>query len=234
MLGCHQIQYQAISQASHLDSISSGGRLSDSLWTAIKQLELELLRWIVSFSAWITSQKSFVKSLNSWLVLCLNYEPEETADGIPPYSPGRIGAPPAFVIFNCWSQALDRVSEKEVLDAMKTFAANLNQLWQPYDTELRQKVVANREAERSHKTKEREAQVINKELEALNRKLVVEAAAAQNDLPLSRPSEPGGLQSALRRVFEAMEGFSTNLMKAYEDVHVRADEEKSKVKGSQG
>ncbi|KAH0448541.1 hypothetical protein IEQ34_022341 [Dendrobium chrysotoxum] len=234
MLGSHQIQRQATSEATHLDTIASGGKLSDSHVNAVMQLELELLRWIRNFSAWIDSQKNFVKSLNGWLVLCLRYEPEVTADGIPPYSPGRIGAPPAFVIFNCWSQALDRVSEKEVLDAMKIFASNLSQLWQPYDMELRQKMIANREMEKLHKMREREAHVINKELGALNRKLAV-TSTAQNDLPLSQPSEPGSLQSSLRHVFEAMESFSTNLMKAYEDIHARAEEEKlEEVKGSQG
>ncbi|KAI0489045.1 hypothetical protein KFK09_028886 [Dendrobium nobile] len=234
MLGFHQIQRQATSEATHLDTIASGGKLSDSHVNAVMHLELELLRWIRNFSAWIDSQKNFVKSMNGWLVLCLRYEPEVTADGIPPYSPGRIGAPPVFVIFNCWSQVLDRVSEKEVLDAMKIFASNLSQLWRPYDMELRQKMIANREMEKLHKMREREAQVINKELGALNRKLAV-TSTAQNELPLSQPSEPGSLQSSLRHVFEAMESFSTNLMKAYEDIHARAEEEKSEeVKGSQG
>ncbi|PKU86636.1 uncharacterized protein LOC110102167 [Dendrobium catenatum] len=234
MLGFHQIQRQATCEATHLDTIASGGKLSDSHVNAVMHLELELLRWIRNFSAWIDSQKNFVKSMNGWLVLCLRYEPEVTADGIPPYSPGRIGAPPVFVIFNCWSQVLDRVSEKEVLDAMKIFASNLSQLWQPYDMELRQKMIANREMEKLHKMREREAQVINKELGALNRKLAV-TSTAQNELPLSQQSEPGSLQSSLRHVFEAMESFSTNLMKAYEDIHARAEEEKSEeVKGSQG
>lgn len=40
-----------------------------------------------------------------------------------PFSPGRIGAPPVFVICNQWSQALDRVSEKEVLDSMRDFTS---------------------------------------------------------------------------------------------------------------
>lgn len=223
MVGFHQIQSQAISEASYLDSITSEGRLSDSHLNAVMQLEIELLKWTGNLSSWINSQKNLVKSLNGWLVLCLHYEPEVTADGIPPYSPGRLGAPPAFVIFNCWSQALDRVSEKDVLDAIKTLASNLNQLWQPYEMELRQNM----------KMRDREAQVANKDLEALNRKLVI--TSAQNGLSLSQPAEPGSLQSALRHVFEAMESFSTNLMKAYEDIHARAEEDKAeKVKASQG
>lgn len=228
MLECHQIQSQAMSQANYLDSIASVGKLSDSHLNAIMQLELELLRWIGNFSTWINLQKNFVKSLNGWLVLCLRYEPEITADGIPPYSPGRIGAPPAFVIFNCWSQSLDRISEKEVLHAVQIFAFSLKQIWQQNDAELGQKMITDKEVERLHKKKEREAQVINKELETLNRKLVV--TSAQDDLPLSQQVEPGSLQSALRQVFDAMESFTADSVKAYEDIHARSEEEKAAVR----
>ncbi|KAK8916270.1 hypothetical protein KSP39_PZI022761 [Platanthera zijinensis] len=227
MLECHQIQCQAISEANFLDSIASGGQLSDSHVNAIMQLELELLGWMGNFASWIYLQKSFVKSLNGWLVLCLHYEPEVTADGVPPYSPGRIGAPPAFVIFNCWFQSLDRVSEKDVLHAMKSFASRVKQIWQQNDIELRQKMIVNREVERLQKKREREAQVINKELEALNRKLDI--TSLQDSLLPSQPAEPGSLRSSLKQVLEALESFTTNSLKAYEDVRARAEEEKAAI-----
>ncbi|KAK8965240.1 hypothetical protein KSP40_PGU010172 [Platanthera guangdongensis] len=227
MLECHQIQCQAISEANFLDSIASGGQLSDSHVNAIMQLELELLGWMGNFASWIYLQKSFVKSLNGWLVLCLHYEPEVTADGVPPYSPGRIGAPPAFVIFNCWFQSLDRLSEKDVLHSMKSFASRVKQIWQQNDIELRQKMIVNREVERLQKKREREAQVINKELEALNRKLDI--TSLQDSLLPSQPAEPGSLRSSLKQVLEALESFTTNSLKAYEDVRARAEEEKAAI-----
>lgn len=223
MLECHQIQSQAIAEASHLDSIASGGKVSDELMNAIMHLEMELLRWTGNFCAWINSQKNFVKALNSWLVLCLHYEPEVTADGIPPYSPGRIGAPPVFVIFNCWSQALDMVSEKEIVEAMLSSAAIIKQLWQQNDMELRQKMISNRDMERLFKMREREAKVISKEVGAL-------------EVSVSQSSEPRSLHSSLRQLFQSMKDFSTSAMKAYEDIHARAVEEKAgidKTKGSQ-
>ncbi|KAH0456723.1 hypothetical protein IEQ34_014630 [Dendrobium chrysotoxum] len=214
MLECHQIQNRAIAEASHLDSIASRGKVSDELMNAIMHLEMELMRWIGNFSAWINSQKNFVKALNSWLVLCLHYEPEVTADGIPPYSPGRIGAPPVFVIFNCWSQALDRISDKEIVFAMQSSAASIKQLWQQNDMELHQKMISNRDMERLFKMREREVQVINKELDALN-------------VSLNQSAEPSSLQSALRQLFQSMENFATDTMKAYEDLHARAVESKA-------
>ncbi|KAG0450589.1 hypothetical protein HPP92_026661 [Vanilla planifolia] len=173
MFECHQIHLQAISEANYLDSIASGAKLSDAHANAMLQLELHLLRWMGNFSSWINLQRNFVKSLNGWLVLCLHYEPEVTADGTPPYSPGRIGAPPLFLIFNSWSQALDRISEKEVLDAMQAFALSLQLLWQQNDVELRQKMILDSETDRLQKTREREAQLLSREMNALNKKLVL-------------------------------------------------------------
>lgn len=222
MLECHQIQSLAIAEANHLDSIASGGKVSDELMNAIIHLEMELLRWTGSFSAWISSQKNFVKALNRWLVLCLHYEPEETADGIPPYSPGRIGAPPVFVIFNCWSQALDMVSEKEILEIMLSSVASIRQLWQQNNVELRQKMIFNRDMERLFKMREREERVISKEVESLK-------------VSSNQSTEPRSLQSSLRQLFQSMEDFTTNAMKAYVDIHGRAVEEKAgidKTKGS--
>ncbi|KAG0497047.1 hypothetical protein HPP92_001738 [Vanilla planifolia] len=231
MWECHQIQRLAVSEANYLDSIASGGKINDAHMNAMMQLEVQLLRWIGNFSALIHLQKNFVKDVNGWLVLCLHYEPEITADGVPPYSPGRIGAPPVFVIFNCWSQALDRLSEKEVLDSMQAFASSVKQLWQQNDVELRQKMISNREMEIVHKKREREAQLISHEVEALHKKLV--ATSIQNGFQLDQPIN---LQSSLRQVFEAMENFTINSVKAYEDLCARAVEEKAAIaeaKGSQ-
>ncbi|XP_020574192.1 uncharacterized protein LOC110020434 [Phalaenopsis equestris] len=213
MLECHQTQSQAITEVIHLVSIASRENFSDELTNAIMHLEMELLRWMGSFSSWINSQKNFVKSLNSWLVLCLHYEPEVTADGIPPYSPGRIGAPPIFVIFNRWHQALDRVSDKEVVEAMLSSAASIKQLWLQNDIDLRQKLIAKKDMERLFKMREREARAISTEVE-----------------PLVVSSEPSNLQSSLRQIFQSMANFATNAMKAYEDIRMAAAE---KTKGSQ-
>ncbi|KAG0498816.1 hypothetical protein HPP92_003507 [Vanilla planifolia] len=228
MFECHQIQVQAISEANYLDSIASGAKLSDAHANAMLQLELHLLRWMGNFSSWINLQRNFVKSLNGWLVLCLHYEPEVTADGTPPYSPGRIGAPPLFLIFNSWSQALDRISEKEVLDAMQAFALSLQLLWQQNDVELRQKMILDGETDRLQKTREREAQLLSREMNALNKKLVVTSTLV--DLPLSQPAKTNSLQSSLKQVFEAMENFTFKSLKACEDLRARAEQEKASMK----
>lgn len=106
------------------------------------ELQMELRTWCSHFSNWIKTQKSFVDSLNGWLLMCLSHEPEVTPDGIVPFSPGRIGAPPIFVVCNDWSQAMETISETEVANAMSNFASSLQQLCEKQDDERRQRLKA--------------------------------------------------------------------------------------------
>ncbi|KAI4307259.1 hypothetical protein L6164_030463 [Bauhinia variegata] len=73
---------------------------------------------------------------------CLLPEQEETPDGVAPFSPGRMGAPPIFIICSDWSQAMARISERGVADAMNEFAQKLHELWERQDEEQRQKIKA--------------------------------------------------------------------------------------------
>jgi len=222
MLECHHIQCQAISEAKGLDSIATGGKLDDTRLSAIVDLELELLRWTGNFTSWISAQKNYVKALNGWLMLCLHYEPEITDDGVVPYSPGRIGAPPVFVICNYWSQAVDRISEMEVINAMQAFTTNLRHLWEQHSVDPRHKITPHGELDRVVRAREREAQLVHKEVDELNKKLV--HVSGQNDLP-GYSTEVSSLQLGLKQIFEAMENFTANSLKAYEELHVRSEEE---------
>lgn len=223
LLECHRIQCQAISEAKGLDSIASGGKLNDTQLSAMVDLELELLRWTGNFASWINAQKKYVKALNGWLVLCLHYEPEVTADGVPPYSPGRIGAPPVFVICNSWSQALDRLSEMEVINAMQAVATNLRLLWEQHSVDPRQKTMPNGDMDRLVRDREREAQVVLREVDSLNKKIVL--VSGQNELP-NYSAGASSLHLGLKQIFEAMENFTANSFKAYEELHMRSEEEK--------
>lgn len=230
MLECHQTQCQAISEAKSLDSIISGGKLSDAHMEATYKLELELLEWITAFSSWVSMQRSYIKALNGWLVKGLNYVPEETDDGVPPFSPGRLGAPPVFVICNYWSQSMDRVSEKEVVETMWVFASSIFHLWEKHNFEQRQRLMANKDLDKTLRVTERKEQIMHKEQ---NRKLAL--ISSQSGVSLSGPvvnqglnAEIGSLQSSLRQVFEAMENFTSSFAKAYELLHTRSEEEKGR------
>ncbi|CAK9163782.1 unnamed protein product, partial [Ilex paraguariensis] len=142
MLKCHQKQFQAIKESKIRNLRANSGSRRDTSLRATLELEMELLRWCNCFNDWINTQKSYVESLNGWLLQCLDYQPEETPDGPVPFSPGRIGAPLIFVVCNDWYQAIETISEAGVANAMRNFASSLRRLWERQDDEQRQRLKA--------------------------------------------------------------------------------------------
>lgn len=231
MLECHHNQCQAIREARGLGPIGSGKKHGDDHLYTTMQLEHELLNLTSSFSSWIGAQKGYVRSLNNWLVKCLLYEPEETPDGIVPFSPGRMGAPPVFVICNQWAQAMDRISEKEVIDAMRIFASSVFQLWEHDKLEMHQRLMTNKDLESKVRDLDRKDQKIQKKIQALDKKIVL-VAGDGNGLSVTgktvyqSDTSNSSLQGSLQRIFEAMERFMADSMKAYEELVQRSEEER--------
>ncbi|KAF2544268.1 hypothetical protein F2Q68_00028829 [Brassica cretica] len=158
---------------------------------------------------------------------CLLYEPEETPDGIAPFSPGRIGAPPIFVICNQWSQALDRISEKEVIEAMRSFTTSVLQLWE--QDRLETTAMGQGDAEKRVRNMDREEQRIHREIQALEKKMVLVAPgdglSLSGNVVYQSDTSNDSLQGSLQRIFEAMERFTGESVRAYDDLLVRAEEE---------
>ncbi|XP_047320065.1 protein ALTERED PHOSPHATE STARVATION RESPONSE 1-like [Impatiens glandulifera] len=242
LVECHRSQCQAIGQARKLDMIASRKQQhpTDAGLQVTLQLEYELLNWISKFSFWIGSQKGFVKALNNWLMKCLLYVPEETADGIVPFSPGRIGAPPIFVMCFQWAQAMERISEKEVVDSMRECARSVLHLWERDVLEMRNRMVANKDLERRFRSVEKDDRKVQKEIQALDKRLVLMSAAGNgngNGLSLlgggnavyqgdTNKSSSSSLQTSLKRAFETMERFTTESLGAYEELLLRIDEDR--------
>lgn len=231
MLECHQSQCQAIREARGLGPIRASKKLGEEHLEATSLLGHELINWILGFSSWVSAQKGYVRELNKWLMKCLLYEPEETPDGIVPFSPGRIGAPPIFVICNQWSQALDRISEKEVIEAMRSFTTSVLQLWE--QDRLETTTMGHGDSEKRVRNMDREEQRIHREIQALEKKMVLVAPGdgGANSLSLSgnvvyqSDTSNDSLQGSLQRIFEAMERFTAESVRAYDDLLVRAEEE---------
>ncbi|KAF7142876.1 hypothetical protein RHSIM_Rhsim05G0048900 [Rhododendron simsii] len=230
MLECHQSQRQAILQARRLDAVASHKHFSDAHLEATLQLEHELLEWTFRFSCWVGAQKGFVRALNDWLLKCLLYEPEETADGVVPFSPSRIGAPPIFVICNQWSQALGKISEKEVVDSMRDFANSVLQLWERDKQEMRQRMMANKDMEKKVKNLERKDQKIQKGIQALDKRIVLVSGTggglSVGHVYQSETSKSSSLQVSLQHIFEAMERFAANILRTYEELLQRIEEDR--------
>ncbi|CAH8359183.1 unnamed protein product [Eruca vesicaria subsp. sativa] len=216
MLDCHQSQCEAIKDARGLGSIRGSKKLGDDHLEATRVLGHELINWILRFSSWVSAQKDFIRVLNSWLMKCLIYEPEETPDGIIPFSPGRLGAPMIFVICNQWEQALDRISEKEVVEAMRRFTTSVLHLWEQDRLETLERMIGHGGEE----------QRIQKEIQELERKMVLVGPGEDNSVYQSDTSNES-LQASLRRILEAMQRFSAESVRAYDDILERVAEKES-------
>ena len=220
MLECHKSQCEAIKEARGLGPIRASKNFGGEHLEVTRTLGYELINWIVGFSSWVSAQKGFVRELNSWLMKCLFYEPEETPDGIVPFSPGRIGAPMIFVICNQWEQALDRISEKEVIEAIRRFTTSVLHLWEQDRLATRERIIGHGDP----RNMDREEQRIQKEMQELEMKMVLVGPGEDNIVYQSDTSNES-LQGSLQRIFEAMERFTEESLKAYVDLLHRAEEE---------
>ncbi|KAL9274172.1 ALTERED PHOSPHATE STARVATION RESPONSE 1-like protein [Drosera capensis] len=228
MLDCHHSQSLVVEGAKGLDAVASSNGPSDAHLEATMQLEHDLIDWTLSFSNWVEAQRDYVQALNNWLLNCLPSEPEETVDGIAPFSPGRAGAPPIFVICHQWFQVLDRISEKEVVGSMKAFAMMVFQFWERDKLHMRERMLASKDMDRKVKRLDREDMKIQKEIRALDKKIVTLSADVEDPLGnvvyQSDTRSKSNLQSGLRHVFGSMDRFMEELVKAYDELLLRCSE----------
>lgn len=131
MLESHKQQTQVLTESRTWELALQNGKLDDIHLEAAMDLKLHLENWRTAFSTLITTQNDCIKSLNGWLLRCLLHEPEpeETPNGAGPlpFSPARIGAPPAFVICHLWSETVDKFSGEEVSEAICGVVAVLDE-----------------------------------------------------------------------------------------------------------
>lgn len=161
VLGCHEKQLLAI-QDSKLHLLKAM-TISQSSAAAMATLELEreLAKWYRCFNKWISSQRSYVEALNGWLKKWLpEVQEEDTPDGVPPFSPGRLGAPPVFIISNDWFQAIEMVPKNEVLTAIDHFSKLVHEFKKSQEDEHRQK----RKADQASRDYNRRREVLQREL----------------------------------------------------------------------
>ncbi|KAL5215882.1 hypothetical protein ABZP36_007283 [Zizania latifolia] len=225
-LHSYHTQFQVISEATNLASVVPGENGPD----LAMELELELIKWIINFSSWVNAHRNFVKALNGWLALCLNYEAGETTYGVPPYSPGRICAPLVFVICSRWSQAMNQISEKDVVNAMQALVSSVHHLWEQQNHEQgEEQITATRERERWIKILERKALENKKEADELNKKLFLLLSQQSLHQPPRIQTyeahcvEASSLHTNLRLVLQSLESFAANSLQAFQGILRQSD-----------
>lgn len=228
LLKCHQAQCKEISETKRLDLVVyADGGLSTKHADEIMQLELEMIKWICSFSSWINAQNNFVKALNGWLVLYLNCEPEleATIDRAPPYSP-RMGAPPVFIIYCCWSRAMDRTSRSEVLESMQSFTAAIRRQWEHQNVEQHERMAEIKSMHKWLRTMNKNQKNRDKEVSSL---LDKKLALAPTYTTLCNINEDNRVDSGVKRIVEIMKDFAASSVKAYQELLKLCEEHRINV-----
>lgn len=251
MVKCHQKQFQAILETKSHNLIGKRGIRRHSSMQAAKELEEELMKWYSRFNNWINTQRAYVEALNGWLLKCLLQEPEVTPDGVVPFSPSRVGAPPVFIICNDWYHAMERISEYEVLRAMHAFSCRVHMLLELQDEEQRQKLKAeflSKDFERRLKSLRQESRMpgngkaldkkallaSNKHsivlqdderriaLDSMKKRLYEERVKHEEVLKQVHEAAAGSLEMGLVPIFEAMDNFTSETLKAHEEVRIQS------------
>ncbi|KAM0032563.1 hypothetical protein Hdeb2414_s0016g00476421 [Helianthus debilis subsp. tardiflorus] len=215
---CHRKQFEAIMESRSRTLRANTSLERDSSLRTTLELEAGLVTWAQHFNNWINAQKSYVDSLNGWLQQCIDHKPEVTIDGEIPYSPGRIGAPPIFIICNDWHREIKNVSQERVSKAMRNFALNLRQLLERQDDMQRQML------KKEYLAKDFARRRQNHGPDKTNGSMVPSEDRVSLDykeaMKLVENGGSSSLQGGVIPIFKALESFTCDALKAHEQVRL--------------
>lgn len=241
LLDCHRKQLQAIADSKNQSLTAKTGSQSQSIAKATKELELDLLHWCHCFKEWISTQKAYIEALNGWLMKWLPEELEQTPDGVAPFSPGRIGAPAVYIISNDWFHAIKSISEDKVTETMHDFSVVAHKLWESQNKEQHLRLKAeylSRNYDRSKSllqdsgmyermdivsvTENGEEHHDDRMTELDSMKKILEEVKAEHEETVKQVQDAASsiLQTGLIPIFEALETFSSETLKAYEGIRL--------------
>ncbi|KAM1206223.1 hypothetical protein PS2_006916 [Malus domestica] len=120
---CHKLQFHIISIA-YNNSNTKISVQSESRRQITIQLKDELSSLSSSFMKWNGAQKSYLQSIDGWLLKCISFPQKSSKKKRRPYEiPYRNYGPPIYVTCGDWLEKLGSLPAKEVEDSIKTLVA---------------------------------------------------------------------------------------------------------------
>lgn len=123
---CHKRQYEIIASAFSNGNMKIFAQ-SESRRYITAQLENELSCLSSSFTKWISSQKTYMQAINSWLFKCVSI-PQKSSKrkrrNPPP--PLRNYGPPIYVTVGVWLDMLETLPTKSVSDSIKGLTSEVS------------------------------------------------------------------------------------------------------------
>lgn len=246
MLECHETQNRILIEVKSFDCPSYGKFCNDSHRLATLQLEAELQNWRVCFKDYIAAQKGYVEALHGWLTKFIEPEFEFCSRGrrgLP--APYRPNGPPLLLICNDWLALTEKLPEKSVSYALKSFAKDVRALWAQQGEEKQQKrkvdslakeldrkVLSFQKAENrildsklSDQKPEADVDHGNEyledkkdQLDTFRRRLEVEKEKHHSCMQETQRITLNGFQTGFSSVFETLAEFSKASLKMYSDL----------------
>ncbi|XP_057974550.1 protein ALTERED PHOSPHATE STARVATION RESPONSE 1-like [Malania oleifera] len=140
MLESHEAQNQTMFEVKFFTSPAYGKFCNNSHRLATFQLEAELQNWRACFDAYVKAQKAYIEALRRWLSKFIAPEVEFFSGGrssLPPCQ--QIRGPKLLVVCHEWLSSLDKLPDKAVSHAMKSFGKDIRALWVQQGKEQQQK-----------------------------------------------------------------------------------------------
>ncbi|XVF62208.1 hypothetical protein PTKIN_Ptkin08bG0198900 [Pterospermum kingtungense] len=234
MYEIHQVHMHVVQQLKYLNFIPSNEPTSEIHRQSTLQLELEVQQWHLSFCNFVKAQRDYIQSLAGWLRLSLFQFSK---------NPLLQNNQESKIYSFCeeWHLAVDRIPDKVASEGIKSFLTVIHAIVVQQAEEHKQK----KKAESTFKNFEKKASELrsleskygpysmpemNKDpvsekrtkVETLRAKAEEEKNKHEKSMSVTRAMTLNNLQMGFPHVFQAMVGFSSVCMQAFESVYNQA------------
>lgn len=245
MLESHETQNKILIEVKSFASSKYGKFCNESHRLATLQLEAELQNWRTCFIEYVAAQKAYVEALHGWLTKFVVPEVEFYSRGRSSAAPHRAVGPPLLLICHDWLSSMEKLPDKGVSFALKSFSKDVRALWAKQGEEQQQKrkvdSLAKELDRRTLAFQKLEARFLEPKLieykpesdaehrhehwtekkdrlENFRKKLEIEKEKHHNCVQETERITLSGFQTGFSTVFESLTEFSKASMKMYNDL----------------
>ncbi|XP_022140444.1 uncharacterized protein LOC111011119 [Momordica charantia] len=245
MLEVHETQKKIILEVKTYSCHSYLKFCNESHRLATLQLGAELQNWRVCFSKYVASQKAYVEALRGWLTKFVVPEVEFYSRGRISGVPYGLHGPPLLSICHDWLSSMEKLPDKTVSFALKSFAKDMKALSDKQMEEQQQKrrveslakeldrrilsfqKTENKFFEFNYTETKSELEVENQneyltekkdQLDMFRKKLDLEKEKHHNCIQQAQRITLNGIQTGFSAVFESLSEFSKASQKMYDDL----------------
>ena len=139
MLEAHETQNKILFEVKTFTCTTFGKFSNESHRLATLQLQAELHNWRACFMDYVAAQKAYVEAFHGWLTKFIVPEVEFYSISKGSALSCRVNGPPLLMICHDWLASMEKLPEKPVAFALKSFAKDVKALWVQQGEEQLQK-----------------------------------------------------------------------------------------------